>query len=360
MEWKYSENKKQIVLDKEPYSKLFISGHRLSSVLGIDQYSSPFQAWCEITKIVKKPFEETKYTIFGKSVEPKLIEHVSKLYPNIMSIEEYYGNVFDEYRFNNFKDDEKADIFSGVIDAVATRNDKKTIAAIVECKGSSHPEKWANGQIPPEYQIQAGLYAYLKGLDRVIFVCTFPSEIDYAHPENYVVTDNNTIIVVKRLSDILIPINDKFLTIEEIIEYAHNWWDKYVKGCISPEFDEVKDKEYLDIIRASKPCEDNNLIDVCEEAIKLAKEIKELEISSGLKAKQDLLKVLEASIKDKMIEQNIAKSGKYKLKETKKLVFDEKRLEKENKTLYNKYVSEKISYTLSKDMKEEEEENEIN
>lgn len=353
MEWKYSDDKKKIVLDKEPYQKLLISGHRLGNILGLNPYSSEFQSWCEITKIVKKPFEETKYTIFGKTVEPMLIEYIGKMYPNVVSIEDYYGNVFDDYRYNNFKDESK--IFSGVIDAVSTRNDGKTISAIIECKSSSHPEKWANNKIPPEYEVQGALYAYLKGLDRVVFICTFPQEIDYAHPENYVVTEENTKIVIRRLKDILIPINGQYMNIEEIIQYAEAWWEKYVVGHESPEFDETADKEYLSIIRASKPCEDNDLVDVCMEAVNLAKEIKELEVSSGLKAKQDLLKTLESSIKETMIEQKITNAGQYKLKENKKIVFDEKTFAKENEKLYNKYTEEKISYTLSKNMKEEEE-----
>lgn len=353
MEWSYNEKRNGIVLDKPPVQRLRITGHRLATVLGVDEWSTPFKAWCEITKLVKAPFEDTKYTLFGKAVEPKLIEYVGTKYPNVMSIEDYYGNIFEDYRWNNFKDE--SNVFGGVIDAVATRNDKKTIASIVECKTSSHPEKWKDGNVPIEYLLQGALYSYLKGLDRIVFICTFPEEIDYAKPENYVVDETNTIVVVKRLSDILIPINGQYLNIEECMKYANEWWQKYIETGVSPEFDEKKDKDYLDILRASKPCEDNELIDVCDEAIKLAKEIKELEVSSGLKAKQDLLKTLEASIKETMIERQISQSGKYKLSEKKKLKFDEKRLEKEQPVLYNKYVNEEISYTLSKNLKEEEE-----
>ena len=353
MEWSYSEDRKRIILDKLPRNHLKISGHRFSSVLGINKYQSPFGAWCEITRTAKLPFEDNKYTLAGKAIEPKLIEYVSKLYPNVVSIEDYYGNIFDEYRYDNFKDESK--IFSGVMDAVATRNDGKTLAMICECKTSGKPQDWLNNNPPADYQLQGALYAYLKGLDRVLFACSFLNEMDYANPENYEVNDNNTILVVKRLSDILIPVNGKYLNIEECIQYATDWWNNHIINCVSPEFDEKLDKEYLDIIRASKPCEDNELIDVCNEAIKLAKEIKELEVSSGLKAKQDLLKVLEASIKETMIEQQLNKSGKYKLTEKKKVKFDEKRLEKENPKMYNQYMIEEISYTLSKNLKEEEE-----
>lgn len=353
MEWKYSEDRKRIVLEKVPVQRLRITGHRIGTILGVNKWSTPFQAWCEITKLLKAPFEETKYTKAGKAIEPKIIEYVGRLYPNVMSIEEYYGNNFEEYRWNNFKDE--SNIMGGVIDAVSTRNDMKTIAMICECKTSSKPQDWTNNQVPVDYLLQGALYSYLKGLDRVLFACSFLQEMDYNHPEEFVVNEDNTILVVKKLSDIIIPINGQYMNIEEIMQYAEAWWNEYIETGISPEFDEVADKEYLAMIRASKPCEDNDLVDVCEEALKLAKEIKALEVSSGLKAKQDLLKTLEASIKETMIEQQVSNAGKYKLKETKKMKFDEEKFAKENEKLYNKYTEEKISYTLSKDMKEEEE-----
>lgn len=352
MEWKYSEDKKRIVIEP-PKAKLRITGHRISTIVGVNKWSTPFQAWCEITKLLKAPFEESKYTLFGKAVEPKLIEYVGQKYPNVMSIEDYYGNVFEDYRWNNFKDD--SNIFGGVIDAVSTRNDGKTIAMICECKTSSHPEQWANGQVPVDYLLQGALYSYLKGLDRVLFICTFPQEIDYAHPENYVVNEKNTIMVVKQLKDILVEIDGKYLNIEEIMEYGKQWWDAYITTGISPEFDEKADKEYLDMIRASKPCEDNDLMDVCKEAINLAREIKELEVSSGLKAKNDLLKTLEASIKETMMSQGLSNAGNYKMTATQKDKFDEKKFAKDNPDIYKKYVEVKTEYRLSKSLKEEEE-----
>ena len=352
MEWKYSEDKKRIVINP-PKQRLRITGHRISTILGVNKWSTPFQAWCEITKLLKAPFEETKYIIAGRVIEPKLIEYVASKFLNVVSIEDYYGANIDKYKYNNFVED--SNVFGGVIDAVSTLDDLKTITMICECKTSSKPQDWANNQVPVDYLLQGALYSYLKGLDRVLFACTFLDEMDYVHPEKFVVNDNNTILVVKKLKDILIPINGEYLNIEEIMEFGKKWWDEYIETGISPEFDEKADKEYLDIIRASKPCEDNDLIDVCEEALALAKEIKELEVSSGLKAKQDLLKTLESSIKEKMIETNEDSVGKYVLKKSVKKKFNEKALEQYDKKLYNKYIEEVITYTLSKNMKEDEE-----
>lgn len=343
--WNYGEGGKNIII-APPAQRLRITGHRLSSVLGLNEYQTPFGAWAEITKLVKLPFEDTKYTLAGKAIEPKLIEYMSTKLPNIKSIEDYYGNIFEDYRWNNFKDESK--IFGGVIDAVSTLNDGKTITAIVECKTSSHPERWANGAIPTDYALQGALYCYLKGIDRIIFVCSFLTDIDYANPEKFKVTEDNTIITIKKLDDMLFEVNGEYLNIEGCMKYAEEWWDKYIETGVSPEFDEVKDKEYLDIIRATDATKDNELDDVCAQAFALHKEIEELKVSSGITAKEKQLKQLEESIKNKMIELDTPKCGNYTLSKTTKSKFNEKRFAEEQSDIYESYLEESTSYTLRK------------
>lgn len=353
MEWTYSENRKQIVLDKIPSKKLRISGHRFPTVLGLNKWATPFQSWCEITGLVKVPFVENKYIIAGRTIEPKQIEFAKQKFPNTFSIEEYFGNAFDDYRYNNFKDE--TNIFGGVIDFVSTANDMRTIRMIGECKTSSKPHEWENNEVPIEYLCQGMLYSYLKKLPEVLFVASFLNDMDYAHPENYKVSKENTKLVVKNLNECYLPLNGEYVTIDGAIEYATNWWNEYVLTGISPEFDEVKDKEYLDIIRKSKPCEDNDLTTVCLEAIKLAREIDELKITSGLSAKEKELKLLEDSIKNTMIEKEIENCENYKLKRTVKTKFNEKLFKENNQKAYEDYLEEIVSYTLSKNKKESEE-----
>lgn len=347
--WNYSEDGKRIVIEP-PKQKKGISGHRLSAVLGLNKYSSPFQAWCEATKLAQPKVEDNKYLNAGRVLEPKIIKYVSTMFPNVMSIEEYYGDVFDEYRYNNFKDESK--VFSGVIDAVSVKNDKKTIAMILECKTSGHPEAWNNGVIPLEYGIQGALYAYLKGLDRVVFACTFLQEIDYGRPEDVVVSDKNTIVRVVKLEDLVYNINGEYMNIEGIMKYAEQWYHDYVETGISPEFDEKKDKEYLDIIRATNETKDNELIDVCEKALNLAVKIDELKETSGIKDLEKQLKLLETSIKNKMIDEDISKCGGYSLSRKKTKTFNNDLFAEEQPKLYESYCEEKESYTLTKDKKE--------
>lgn len=344
--WNYNEDKTQIIIDP-PTQRLRITGHRLSSVLGLNKYQSQFGAWSEITKLVKLPFEDTKYTIFGKVVEPKLIKYVGERFPNVVSIEDYYGPIFKEYEFNNFKDIDN--VFGGVIDAVSTKDDKKTITMICECKTSSHPEQWRDNNVPVEYLLQGALYSYMMGLDRVLFVCTFPKDIDYAHPESYEVNDDNTILVVKKLDNMLFDINGEYLTIEDCMSRAREWWNKYIETGISPEFNEKEDKEYLDIIRATDAVKDNDLSDVCIKAYELNQKIKELRISSGIEELEKELKLLENSIKQEMIDKDLTNCEQYKLSKKYANKFNEKFFAQDHPALYDKYLDSTISYTLTKE-----------
>lgn len=349
--WSYNEDRNKIIIEP-PKQRLRITGHRMASVLGLNQYQSPFGAWAEITKLVKLPFEDTKYTLAGKAIEPKIIDYVRKQLPNIASIEEYYGNSFEEYRYNNFKDD--SDRFGGVIDAVSTLNDKQTITMILECKTSSKPQLWTNGNVPVEYLLQGALYSYLKGLDKIVFACTFLKDSDYNHPEMVEVTKDNTIIVIKDLKDMLFEVDGEYLTIQDCMQKASDWWDTYIETGVSPEFDEKADKEYLDIIRSTDATQDNELEVVCSRAFEIHQQIQELKVSSGIDELEKQLKQLESSIKNKMVEEDISSCGMYNLKRTVKNKFDEESFKEDNSELYDKYTTEVESYTLSKNRKKED------
>lgn len=359
-EWKYGENKKNVILAEPPKQKLRITGHRFASVLGLNQYQSPFGAWAEITKLVKLPFEDSKYTIFGKAVEPKLIDMVREMFPNVMSIEEYYGENLDKYRWNNFLDE--SDVFGGIIDAVATKQDMKTIVAIIECKSSSKPHLWANGNVPIEYLLQGCEYSYLKGLDRVVFICCFPQEMDYNHPELFQPDETNTIVVVKKLKDVRIEMsNGELITFDQAIEYCEKWWHDYIETGISPEFDEKLDKQYLDIIRTSQPINDSSLEEMCEQAICLEEGLNALKEKYNITEMEKELKVLQDNIKQSMIDSlqdgaTKTSYGCYKLNGSISKTFDKTQFKKDHPKTYDKYCKDSITYRLTKGKLEEGEE----
>lgn len=351
-EWKYGENNKNIILSEPPKQRLRITGHRIASVLGINPYQTPFGAWAEITKLVKLPFEDNKYTIAGKTIEPMLIDYVRQKFPNIFSTDEYYGNNIDRYKWNNFIDD--SDIFGGIIDAVGTKEDKKTLTMVVECKTSSKPQAWQNNVVPIEYLLQGCEYSYLKKLDRVLFVCAFLQEMDYNHPEKFVPTPDNTILVVKKIKDVVIEMpNGDMITFEEAIKYCEDWWNKYIETGVSPEFDEKKDKEYLDIIRASQPINDDSLEELCDRAVALEEEIENRKEYLGINELEKTLKTLKDNIKKGLMESlqdgEMSTSCKsFKLTGSVKKKFNEKEFAKAHPNTYDKYCEESIEYRLGK------------
>lgn len=357
-EWKYGENK-NIILSEPPKQRLRITGHRIASVLGLNQYQSEFGAWAEITKLVKLPFEDNKYTIFGKTVEPKLIDIVRKKFPNVFSIEEYYGNNIERYKWNNFIDD--SEIFGGIIDAVGTKEDKKTLTMIVECKSSSKPQAWENNQVPIDYLLQGCLYSYLKGLDRVLFICCFAQDLDYNHPEQFVPDETNTIMVVKKIKDVIIEMpNGEMITFQQAIDYCEEWWNKYIETGVSPEFDEKKDKEYLDIIRASQPINDDSLEELCDRAVALEEEIENKKEELGINELEKTLKTLKDNIKKGLMEslqdgEMSTSCGSFKLTGSVKKKFNEKEFAKAHPDTYESFCEESVEYRLGKIKVEEDE-----
>ena len=350
MEWRYSDNNKNIILEKEPSRFKYLTGTRLASSLGLNPYSTPFQIWCECTRLVTPPFEETIYTKAGRTIEPKQREYVSKKFPNIVSPEEYFGEIYEQVKWNFFNEDKKP--FAGCWDAVSTKDNHKDITMVVEFKTASDPRKWDN-TIPVYYELQGALYAKLLGLDRVLFVASFLDKLDYAHPEEFIPSEENTIMIVKKLKDIVIELNGEYLSVDEVLEKAKEFWKNFVETGISPEFDEVKDKEYLDIIRTSKPLNDSSLEEICDKAMALVKEIDLLKEQSGLSAKEKELKTLEESIKKGLMEN--LKEGEtkisckqYSLNGSKKEKFNEKQFKEDNPSVYEKYLEESITYTLTK------------
>ena len=76
MEW-LDGNKIQIIPPKRPKK---LTGTRFATILGLNPWSTPFEIWCEVTRTYQKPFEDTIYTIAGKTIEPKQAEYMKQTY----------------------------------------------------------------------------------------------------------------------------------------------------------------------------------------------------------------------------------------------------------------------------------------
>ena len=132
-----------------------ITGTRFATILGLNPWSTAFEMWCAITKTYEKPFEDTIYTVAGKTIE-----------------------------------------------------------AVLEMKTTKRAEDWQN-DVPEYYALQAALYAYLYGVDDVIMVASFLDEKDYKDPAAYQPTASNTITVEFKVSERYPDFADKVAAVEQ-------------------------------------------------------------------------------------------------------------------------------------------------
>ncbi len=94
----------------------------------------------------------------------------------------------DKCGYDHFHDNE---LFGGLVDGYINVNGKHT--AILEIKTASSRDRWLDDEgkvtvAPPDYLLQAGLYAELSGLDEIVFAVGFLEEDDYDRPAFWVPT----------------------------------------------------------------------------------------------------------------------------------------------------------------------------
>ena len=240
-----------------------VTGTRFASILGLNPWSTEFEMWCAITKTYEIPFEDTKYTLAGKTIEPKQAEYMERSYAmDLMSPADKFG---DDY-FNATRGDFFWDsvIFGGMWDYLRV-DENRSIDAVLEMKTTKRIEDWED-DIPEYYALQAALYAYLLGVDDVIMVASFLKDADYSHPEKYKPTFENTITREFKVSE-------RYPDFYKMIAYVHDWWDRYVETGISPPYDEKKDAEILKALRTNSLSPDTEIKDLVEEAEQLKAEL---------------------------------------------------------------------------------------
>lgn len=337
------------VLNGTPRNTKKIAATRFSKVVGNNHWGDEFQAWCEIMRVAEPPFDGNKYTAAGQVIEPKLINFCKdSVSPYIVSPREYFEEIPRNFDF--FPENP---IFGGMWDALAFDHDgakdgdgSKPIA-VIECKTTSRPQDWEHG-VPRHYMLQGLLYAALLDVDDVYFPVAFLTPLDYANPEDFECTDENTRVYHVSRDD-YVDCEGCYLTVDEAMDYAKGWWKEFVEGNVSPEYDVKKDKEYLDIIRTVDMDETtidagdlNALLDALYEVDTI---IEDLKVSSGLaewedkrrainKAVQDLVKPQLLDTEDK----NILDTNYYKftISLTRRVNYD-KMIED---GIYEKYVNE--------------------
>ena len=270
-----------------PKSNKKLTATRFATVLGLNEYATPFEAWCAITKTWEKPFEDSIYTIAGKTIEPKICEYLrSRYFMDIKSPTDVYGADYFRKTWGDFFPDE--DVFGGMWDF-------KGDDFVVEVKTTKNVEKWKgkDGKTEPPiyYKLQACLYAYLLGFEDVVMTCSFLTPSDYEDPDAFVPTADNTVVIEFNL-------HEAFPTFEETyINPALEFWNKHVLTGISPDFDEKKDADILKELRKNTVdlSSDKDLTKMLNEADRLRSQISKAELK--LKPKKERLKTIEDAVK---------------------------------------------------------------
>ena len=254
MEW-LDGNRIQIVPPKRPKK---LTATRFATVLGLNPWSTPFEIWCAVTRTWEKPFEDTKYTLAGKSIEPKQAAYMKDTYmmSNLVTPTEIWGEDYFHKTYGDFFPEQK--VLGGMYDFLLYgKNGKPT--TVLEMKTTGRVEDWKD-DIPEYYALQAALYAYLLGVDEVIMVASFLEPKDYDNPEKFVCSGENTITRPFKVSERYPDFEKKY------VKPALKWWKDFVESGISPAFDERKDAEILKALRTNNLSPETDIAALVKEA----------------------------------------------------------------------------------------------
>lgn len=254
MEW-LDGNKIQIIPPKRPKK---LTGTRFATILGLNPWSTPFEIWCEVTRTYQKPFEDTIYTIAGKTIEPKQAEYMKQTYfmSNLVTPTDIWGKDYFRQTYGDFF--RESPVLGGMWDYLLYGKDGKP-TTVLEMKTSKRVEDWKD-DIPEYYALQAALYAYLLGVDEVIMVASFLEPKDYDSPEKFVCSGENTITRPFKVSERYPDFEKKY------VKPALKWWKDFVESGISPAFDECKDAEILKALRTNNLSPETDMAALVKEA----------------------------------------------------------------------------------------------
>ena len=268
-----------------------ITGTRFATILGLNPWSTAFEMWCAITKTFELPFEDTIYTIAGKTIEPKQAEYMKKSYGmDLITPTDRYGADYFNKTWGDFFPESKH--LGGMWDYLGVDEDGK-VDTVLEMKTTKRIEDWQN-DAPEYYALQAALYAYLLGVDNVVMVASFLEEKDYADPSKYVPNVKNTITVEFKVSE-------RYPDFAEKVAQVEQWWADYVDTGISPVFDEKKDAEILKALRTHNLTPDTDIDALIAEAEGLKTEVDKA--TAAIADKEKRLKEINDIIKEHAMKQ---------------------------------------------------------
>lgn len=268
-----------------------ITGTRFATVLGLNPWATEFEIWCAVTKTYEIPYEDTIYTIAGKTIEPKQADYMRKSYGmELRSPTDIWGEDYFNRTWGDFFPNEK--VCGGMYDYLAVDEEGK-VDTVLEMKTTKRIEDWRD-DVPEYYALQAALYAYLLGVDNVVMVASFLEEKDYNDPSKYVPNVKNTITVEFKVSE-------RYPDFAQKVAQVEQWWAEYVDTGISPVFDEKKDADILAALRTHNLTPDTDINALIAEAEGLKTEVDKA--TAAIADKEKRLKEINDIIKEHAMKQ---------------------------------------------------------
>ena len=264
-----------------------ITGTRFAAILGQNAWSTPFNAWCAITRTYEEPFEDTIYTIAGKTIEPKQADYMAKKYfwRKLVRPSDFWGEHYFEKTYGDFFPD--YEVLGGMWDYLFV-DDNMATETVLEMKTTKRAEDWVD-DIPEYYALQAALYAWLLHVDDVIMVCTILDEKDYEHPEAFTVTPENTF-------ERSFKVSERYPDFAKIVKKVMKWWEDHVLTGISPAYDEKRDADILKVLRTNNLNPDSDMEEILAEAEMLQEKLDKH--AAEVAADEKRLKILKDMIKE--------------------------------------------------------------
>ena len=277
-----------------------LTGTHFPTVVGINPFSTDFEVWCRCTRTYEIPFEGNKYTNAGQIIEPKVFDFLrnSMGFGNrLITPENVYGKDHFKKTWGDFYPE--TPIFGGMWDALIA-DENSNVEYVVEIKtvqvdgrSGSLEDRWKDGEAPHYQALQASLYAYLLGVDKVMMVAVALEDKkgDYEHPEQVVPSYANGNVYIDEFR-----VSERYPNFDMYIAKATAWWNAHVLTGTSPAFDEKKDAEILKVLRTNSVDTTNaTLTELLGKAEQLKTEIET--VMATLDDKQKELKVIVEQIK---------------------------------------------------------------
>ena len=353
-ELKWNGSTITVVPPKKPKK---ITGTHFPTIVGVNPFATDFEVWCRCTRTYEIPFEGNKYTNAGTVIEPKVFDFLRTSMgfgDRVITPEDAYGKDHFKKTWGDFYPN--TPIFGGMWDALI-KDENGNIEYVVEIKtvqvdgrSGSLEDRWKDGEAPHYQALQASLYAYLLGVDKVMMVAVALEDKkgDYEHPEQVTPSYANGNVYIDEFR-----VSERYPNFDMYIEKATAWWNAYVLTGTSPTFDEKKDAEILKALRTNTVnTEEVVIADLLKRAEQLKAEIEQAMATLGDKEKE--LKTTLEKIKQYALSQFrdgdtkvSIKGSRYEwvLSKSNTTELDKDALAKDG--LLEKYTKSKTSYRLT-------------